>query len=137
MTQIDSMGKQLSLADGEPAFTFVGHDPLAPLALRAYADICEAADCGADHVDAIRSSARQMELWQANNPDLVKHRPGEFSRSEEIMREEQARLALEARDYDNLTVDQLKDILRDRDLPVSGTKEELIERLNTDDATDG
>lgn len=40
-------------------------------------------------------------------------------------------------DPTDVTVEELKDILRDKDLPVSGTKAELIERLNeaaTDDA---
>jgi hypothetical protein len=33
-------------------------------------------------------------------------------------------------DYDEMTVEELKQLLRDDDLPVSGTKAELIERLN-------
>lgn len=37
-------------------------------------------------------------------------------------------------DYDNLTVEQLKDILRDRDLKVGGRHDELVERLKQDDA---
>lgn len=37
-------------------------------------------------------------------------------------------------DYEELTVEELKGILRDRDLAVSGTKDELVERLNDDDA---
>ncbi len=39
----------------------------------------------------------------------------------------------EAQDYTELTVDELRDILRDRDLAVGGTKAELVERLNEDD----
>lgn len=37
-------------------------------------------------------------------------------------------------DYDQLTKDELQDILRDRDLPVSGNKDELLVRLNEADA---
>lgn len=35
-------------------------------------------------------------------------------------------------DPSDVTVEELKDILRDKDLPVSGTKDELIARLNED-----
>ena len=34
-------------------------------------------------------------------------------------------------EYDKMTVAQLKDILRENDLPVSGKKSELIERLSS------
>lgn len=40
-------------------------------------------------------------------------------------------------DYDDRTVDELQDELRDRDLKVSGTKDELIARLEDDDASSG
>jgi hypothetical protein len=40
----------------------------------------------------------------------------------------------EGGDYSELTVEELRDILRDRDLPVGGTKGELIDRLQADDA---
>ena len=36
--------------------------------------------------------------------------------------------------YDSMTVPQLQDVLRERSLTVSGTKAELITRLETDDA---
>jgi hypothetical protein len=39
-------------------------------------------------------------------------------------------------DYSDLTLDELKDKLRDRDLPVSGNKDELIARLEEDDELD-
>lgn len=39
-------------------------------------------------------------------------------------------------DYDTWTVDELQDELRDRDLKVSGTKEELVSRLEDHDAED-
>jgi len=39
--------------------------------------------------------------------------------------------------YQELTVEQLKDELRDRDLPVSGNKDELVARLEEDDAGQG
>ena len=35
--------------------------------------------------------------------------------------------------YEELTVDDLRELLDERDLPVSGTKAQLIERLRTDD----
>jgi SAP domain len=40
----------------------------------------------------------------------------------------------EAADLEELTVEELKDELRERDLPVSGTKDELIERLQQAEA---
>lgn len=36
-------------------------------------------------------------------------------------------------DYADKNVEELKDLLRERDLPVSGSKEQLIERLVEDD----
>ena len=36
--------------------------------------------------------------------------------------------------YDDLVVDDLQDLLRERDLPVSGNRSDLIERLEEDDA---
>jgi hypothetical protein len=39
-------------------------------------------------------------------------------------------------EYDDMTIDQLKDALRERDLPVSGNKQELIDRLVEDDEAD-
>ena len=39
-----------------------------------------------------------------------------------------------ASDYDGLTVAELKELLRDRDLPVSGAKAILVERLEASDA---
>lgn len=38
-------------------------------------------------------------------------------------------------EYDDFTTEELKDKLRERDLPVSGNKQELIERLQEDDAS--
>lgn len=44
----------------------------------------------------------------------------------------------ETRSYDDLTVEQLKELLKERDLPVSGNKAELVERLvESDAAIDG
>lgn len=40
-------------------------------------------------------------------------------------------------DHEELTVDELRDELRDRDLKVSGTKEELIGRLEDHEADEG
>lgn len=38
-------------------------------------------------------------------------------------------------DYQDLTAEELKDKLRSRDLPVSGNKDELVARLEEDDAS--
>ncbi len=40
----------------------------------------------------------------------------------------------ESSDYEELTAEELRDILRDRDLPVNGRKSELVARLQDDDA---
>ena len=37
-------------------------------------------------------------------------------------------------DYDGYTVPQLQEKLRDRDLPISGSKQELVDRLREDDS---
>lgn len=41
----------------------------------------------------------------------------------------------EAKKYDDLTNDELKDLLSERDLPVSGNKADLVARLEEDDAS--
>ena len=41
-----------------------------------------------------------------------------------------------ASDYDGLTVAELKGLLRDRGLPVSGAKAILVDRLEASDARD-
>lgn len=51
-------------------------------------------------------------------------------RGEEAVADESA----SGNDYSSLTVDELQDQLRDRDLPVSGNKDELIARLQEADA---
>lgn len=40
----------------------------------------------------------------------------------------------EESDYDDMSIEELKTILRARDLPVSGNKDELIARLEEDDS---
>jgi hypothetical protein len=47
-----------------------------------------------------------------------------------------AAIKAKATDLDNLTVEELKDKARARDLPVSGTKAELVERLRAEPETD-
>jgi hypothetical protein len=42
-----------------------------------------------------------------------------------------------AGDYSDMTNDELRDALRDRDLPTSGNKDDLIARLQEDDADTG
>jgi hypothetical protein len=45
--------------------------------------------------------------------------------------------AEEAGGYGEYTVEELKEFLRERDLPVSGSKEELVERLEEADKAEG
>lgn len=58
---------------------------------------------------------------------------GPGSDGDDIIDEET--LTEEEETLDDLTVDQLKDILRERDLPVSGSKPELIARIQESDAS--
>lgn len=37
-------------------------------------------------------------------------------------------------DYDDMSIEELKNLLRARDLPVSGNKDELVARLEEDDS---
>ena len=50
--------------------------------------------------------------------------------------EEKQEIKEEIIDYDNLTVKELKDILKEKDLSTSGKKKELIERLKECDSND-
>ena len=42
----------------------------------------------------------------------------------------------ETLEFEGKTVAELKDLLREQDLPVSGTKAQLVERLQANSATD-
>lgn len=66
--------------------------------------------------------------------DLVSDLYGAICRDCLSARKGEAVPAEGGQDYEELTVEELRDILRDRDLTVSGTKAELIDRLNEDDA---
>ena len=57
---------------------------------------------------------------------------------DELMKEAKSRGLIDGSEaYDELTVEQLKEELGKRELPVSGNKDELIERLTQNDQNDG
>lgn len=60
---------------GEPVFLLRATDPLAPDAIRLYADECREAGCSAEHVHAVTMHASRIEAWQQANPHLVKKLP--------------------------------------------------------------
>lgn len=70
---ITTTGKQFH--PGEPVFILRATDPLAPDAIREYADLCEDWACAKDHVDAVLDHADRIEEWQKANPTLVKKLP--------------------------------------------------------------
>jgi hypothetical protein len=55
----------------------------------------------------------------------------------ETVTEEELEEDEEGASYEDYTVEELKDVLRERELMVSGTKDELIARLEEDDEDDG
>lgn len=60
---------------GEPVFIFRATDPLAPEAIREYADLCNLAGCDPEHVYQARWHADRIEAWQQANKHLVKPLP--------------------------------------------------------------
>ncbi len=53
----------LSLPDNEPVFILRGRDPLAPAAVRVWADAAEVADVVSRKVREARQIAGEMEKW--------------------------------------------------------------------------
>lgn len=72
--EITTSKKQLH--PGEPVFLLRAQDPLAPEAIRFYADICKQVGCHPAHVEAARRHAQRIKDWQTANPELVKEKPG-------------------------------------------------------------
>jgi hypothetical protein len=68
----------------------------------------------------------KVESEASEAPDAVADEAVEVT-EEELEADE------EGASYEDYTVEELKDILRERELMVSGTKDELIARLEADD----
>jgi hypothetical protein len=79
-------------------------------------------DIAEDVVGEIKVESEESEL-EVPEPETVTE--------EELVEDE------EGASYEDYTVEELKDILRERELMVSGTKDELIARLEDDDEDDG
>ena len=60
---------------GEPLFIFRATDPLAPEAIRRYAELCQLEGCELTHCAEVRAHAARIEEWQKQHPELVKARP--------------------------------------------------------------
>ncbi len=73
----------------------------------------------------VRSSALPVLTETRDVDEASDNEPGPMYTSREMLPRDALVL-----DPNDVTVEQLKDILRDKDLPVSGTKQELIDRLN-------
>lgn len=60
---------------GEPVFLLRATDPLAVLAIKAYAFHCSKSGCEEQHIQAAFDHAKRIEDWQAAHPELVKKLP--------------------------------------------------------------
>jgi hypothetical protein len=80
-------------------------------------------DIAEDVVGEIKVEAEDSEAPVVPEPETV---------TEEELEEDE-----EGASYEDYTVEELKDVLRERELMVSGTKDELIARLEEDDEDDG
>lgn len=60
----------------EPIFLLRAQDPIAPVAIEAYAQICQNMGCTDEHVQASMEHATRIRQWQAENPELTKVLPG-------------------------------------------------------------
>lgn len=58
--------------EGEPVFILRGQDAVAPKAIMAYAQLCQAQGCDDGHVNQVMLVAQKMRSWQSGNPGLVK-----------------------------------------------------------------
>lgn len=70
---ITTTGK--ALHPDEPVFLLRATDPLAPAAIKAYAQQCMYAGCDNAHVIAVLEHEDAVRRWQADNPSLVKKKP--------------------------------------------------------------
>jgi hypothetical protein len=57
--------------EGMPVFTIQGKDVLAVLAVEAYEDLC-IENGWHEQAAEVRKAKTEIQLWQENNPDLVK-----------------------------------------------------------------
>ena len=69
--------------------------------------------------------------YEAETVGPVEEETADEEATEEVVETEQTKTE-DADDYDNMTVAELKDVLKDKGLPVGGKKAELIERLKGD-----
>jgi hypothetical protein len=83
----------------------------------------EAADWSDEEAANVISYLKQRPWLQADLDAIYEARGGEPEANDGA-----------TNSYSGLTVDELQDELRDRDLPVSGNKDELIARLQESDA---
>lgn len=60
---------------GEPVFLLRATDPLAPLAIRLYYELCMAQCCDRAYIKAVAEHALRMADWQRANPTFVKDKP--------------------------------------------------------------
>lgn len=53
--------------DGEPVFILRAKDVLAPMAIRAYMDLCVAAGCDEKHLEGITAQLEEFASWAEAN----------------------------------------------------------------------
>ena len=69
--------------------------------------------------------------YEAETVGPIEEETADEEATEEVVETEQTKTE-DTDDYDNMTVAELKDVLKEKGLPVSGKKSELIERLQGD-----
>ena len=69
--------------------------------------------------------------YEAETVGPIEEETADEEATEEVVETEQTKTE-DADDYDNMTVAELKDVLKEKGLPVGGKKADLIERLKGD-----
>ena len=66
-----------TLHENEPVFVLRAQDPLAVKTIKDYLNHCVMHYCSEEHIRGVADARDTMQLWQLENPDKMKEKPGD------------------------------------------------------------